>query len=144
MSKRNAQLNFAEIRTLNCNSTNFQKIREINVCHMPIWLNQRPQTFIFGWDNESFFYLNFIKNNFSAIMLIHSEHLNRKSNSGGKSRNRVFFSNLFINENKLLSFSEFMSFFAEFSHQFFCIQSSTQHSCQNKGENKIDFLVQFW
>ena len=91
-----------------------------------------------------FFYLNFIKNNFSAIMLIHSEHLNRKSNSGGKSRNRVFFSNLFINENKLLSFSEFMSFFAEFSHQFFCIQSSTQHSCQNKGENKIDFLVQFW
>ena len=36
LSKCNAQLNFAEIRTLNCNSTNFQKIREIDVCHMPI------------------------------------------------------------------------------------------------------------
>ena len=43
LSKRNALLNFAEIRTLNCNSTNFQKIRDIDVCHMPIWLDQRPQ-----------------------------------------------------------------------------------------------------
>ena len=42
------------------------------------------------------------------------------------------------------SFNELMNFFAEFSHQFFVFQSSTKDSCQNKGENNIDFLVQFW
>ena len=31
----------------------------------------------------------------------------------------VVFSTLFRNENKLLGFSEFMNFFADFSHKFF-------------------------
>ena len=35
----------------------------------------------------------------------------------------VVFSTLFRNENKLLSFSEFMNFFAEFSHQFFVFKA---------------------
>ena len=43
-SKDNGQLNSAEIRTLNCNSTNFQKIRQVNVFQKCIRLDQLTKT----------------------------------------------------------------------------------------------------
>jgi hypothetical protein len=54
----------------------------------------------------------------------------------------VVFSTLFRNENKLLSFSEFMNFFAEFSHQFFVFKARPKIAVKIK-VNNIDFLVQF-
>ena len=49
----------------------------------------------------------------------------------------MVFSTLFRNENKMLSFSEFMNIFADFSHQFFVFKDS----CQNKGESNIKTKV---
>ena len=44
-SKCNDQFNSAEMGTLNCNSTNFQNIRQINMCEICVRLDQKTKKY---------------------------------------------------------------------------------------------------